>query len=497
MAIKQTGLNVLTSAGTTIAPVSNSFDLSVGDKVYVFTQGDSESPFPSTVVDSEDNTYTKIYTDFIEDESNWDLYECNVENADSTVTISATWGSSVTYRKIFVVVCESGDMASSSLAIAEPVLFANDYTDSHYTDYTQTPFTHNLCLSFFSTWGGVNPTVTANNGTLEEDYWNSSDTIKIGILSDEIAWSGSHAFSYSFSSSEGSYGVSFTFKYNDASPGVIPFGGLGTTLASESRSFVPNNYKYNDTLGSTYSPNGWVCSQSGPIHRLGAHIVSAPEGGNIQIALYKYNDGTSSYDLIANTDSISVVGANHTRFTGDVEAYVEEGGIYTYSVQADQGLIVIGRENIVGFRYGSIYEGNEVYGTWTDPLELPEDIEYGTAGVMTVWAEADEEDPEPEPSNAPTLTSQTGISLGTTTVTPQVTTDTPNGTAYFVVFLQSEDDPTSEQIAAGLNAENDPAISSGSKSVTEAGVIIFDPVTGLNPKTAYRIGYTHLGLKEE
>lgn len=94
---------------------------------------------------------------------------------------------------------------------------------------------------------------------------------------------------------------------------------------------------------------------------------------------------------------------------------------------------------------------------------------------------------------APSLSDETAVSIGTTTVTPRVTTDTGNGTCYYVVTLQSESEPTNTQVEAGTNAADEAPIASGSQVVSASGVITFSEVTGLTAGTPYRISYAHSG----
>lgn len=90
-------------------------------------------------------------------------------------------------------------------------------------------------------------------------------------------------------------------------------------------------------------------------------------------------------------------------------------------------------------------------------------------------------------TTAPTLTSPTGSSTGSTTATVGATTDEGNGTLYAVVTT-SATAPTKAQIKAGQNAAGTTANWSGSVAVSSTGAKTLN-ATGLTASTTY---YAHL-----
>ena len=97
------------------------------------------------------------------------------------------------------------------------------------------------------------------------------------------------------------------------------------------------------------------------------------------------------------------------------------------------------------------------------------------------------------PAAAPVLTSPVALSPGQTTVTPRVTTDTGNGTLYYVLYPGAQDDASAAQVVAGEDATGSAAISAGSASISETGTVTFSQVTGLTPSTSYKISFVHEG----
>jgi hypothetical protein len=141
-------------------------------------------------------------------------------------------------------------------------------------------------------------------------------------------------------------------------------------------------------------------------------------------------------------------------------------------------------------------------GNWTDTLITTTGTPFptGTTHNDTLYLFVTNDSGETNASGyaltayiAPTLTDETAVSIGTTTVTPRVTTDTGNGTCYYVVTPQAESAPTNTQVEAGTNAADGTPSAAGSQVVSSAGVITFSEVTGLSPGTAYRISYAHSG----
>jgi hypothetical protein len=99
-------------------------------------------------------------------------------------------------------------------------------------------------------------------------------------------------------------------------------------------------------------------------------------------------------------------------------------------------------------------------------------------------------------SSGPTITEGTFITPTTGGFTPRVTTDTAEGTMYYIVQPNAVVSPTNDEAGAilvrnGLDGDGDPALASGSQAVTEAGVVTFPAVTGLSSNTTYKLAFTH------
>lgn len=92
-------------------------------------------------------------------------------------------------------------------------------------------------------------------------------------------------------------------------------------------------------------------------------------------------------------------------------------------------------------------------------------------------------------TTAPTLTSASVTSVGTTTATGNVTTDEGNGTLYSVVST-SATAPSVAQIQAGQNASGAAAVWSGNQPVSSTGAKNFS-ITGLANSTSYYAFFQH------
>lgn len=73
------------------------------------------------------------------------------------------------------------------------------------------------------------------------------------------------------------------------------------------------------------------------------------------------------------------------------------------------------------------------------------------------------------------------------------TTDTGNGTAYYVVYATGATDPSAAQILAETDGDDVAAIASDSMVISGTGVQTFPAVTGLNVGTTYRASIVHYG----
>ena len=92
-------------------------------------------------------------------------------------------------------------------------------------------------------------------------------------------------------------------------------------------------------------------------------------------------------------------------------------------------------------------------------------------------------------TTAPTLTSPTSASTGTTTGQGTVTTDEGNGTMYAVVST-SATPPSVAQIQAGNDSSGSAAAWSGNQAIGSTGVKTFNS-TGLTASTAYYYHFQH------
>ena len=95
----------------------------------------------------------------------------------------------------------------------------------------------------------------------------------------------------------------------------------------------------------------------------------------------------------------------------------------------------------------------------------------------------------PADTTAPTLSSASVTSVGTTTATGNVTTDEGNGTLYAVVST-SATAPSAAQVQAGQAHTGATATWSGNQSVSSAGAKTFS-ITGLSNSTAYYFHAQH------
>jgi len=109
---------------------------------------------------------------------------------------------------------------------------------------------------------------------------------------------------------------------------------------------------------------------------------------------------------------------------------------------------------------------------------------FGTLGASNSFGLVSSGD-----STAPTLTSASVTSVGTTTGTGNVTTDEGNGTLYSVVST-SATAPSAAQIQAGQNHTGAAAVWAGNQAVSSTGAKTFS-ITGLTVSTAYYAHFQH------
>ena len=92
-------------------------------------------------------------------------------------------------------------------------------------------------------------------------------------------------------------------------------------------------------------------------------------------------------------------------------------------------------------------------------------------------------------TTAPTLSSASVTSVGTTTATGNVTTNEGNGTLYSIVST-SATAPSAAQIQAGQNHTGAAAVWSGNQAVSSTGAKTFS-ITGLTASTSYYAHFQH------
>lgn len=100
-------------------------------------------------------------------------------------------------------------------------------------------------------------------------------------------------------------------------------------------------------------------------------------------------------------------------------------------------------------------------------------------------------EPDTADVTAPTLSSPTAASTGSTTGSGSVSTDEGNGTLYFVVTTSSSA-PSAAQVQAGQDHTGSTAVDSGSQAVSGTGSqSITGGFSGLTASTAYYAHYQH------
>ena len=100
-----------------------------------------------------------------------------------------------------------------------------------------------------------------------------------------------------------------------------------------------------------------------------------------------------------------------------------------------------------------------------------------------------------EAAVSPVISSGEVINRTTDGFQLRFTTDTANGTAYYVVYPTTATDPDEDQIQDGDDGDDNPALRSGSQPVTDTGVHTFPAITGLSVGT-YRYAIVHFGNAE-
>lgn len=125
--------------------------------------------------------------------------------------------------------------------------------------------------------------------------------------------------------------------------------------------------------------------------------------------------------------------------------------------------------------------GVAISGITTDILGRPRDVSTPTIGAFEYISATDE--------TAPTLSSASGVTTGTTTASLSVSTNEGNGTLYCVVSTSSTA-PNVTQIQAGQTHTSAAAPYSANVSVSSTGVKNFS-ATGLTSGTTYYAHFQH------
>jgi hypothetical protein len=100
-------------------------------------------------------------------------------------------------------------------------------------------------------------------------------------------------------------------------------------------------------------------------------------------------------------------------------------------------------------------------------------------------------------TEGPVIESGTIVNPTTEGFQLRFTTDTDNGTAYYVLYPTTEDDPTDpEDIKNAEDIGGVAPIRDGSVAVTTTGEQTFPAITGLDPNTTYRAAVVHYGAPD-
>lgn len=182
----------------------------------------------------------------------------------------------------------------------------------------------------------------------------------------------------------------------------------------------------------------------------------APEvpGEGIEFDLLE-NVAFGPYNLVAvatDPEGDTMTGAQ----SPDDLAAVPPGIAYT------DGNMVVTEASLVADTYGNIYRVTDEWGDFG---------EYSIQFDVSEW-----------------LTNPIAVSIGSTSVTPRVTTPVGTGTLYFVV-VPDADSPSVAQIKLGQDSLGAAAIASGNQAVSGTGEQSFPRVTGLGSETAYEIWF--------
>ncbi len=210
---------------------------------------------------------------------------------------------------------------------------------------------------------------------------------------------------------------------------------------------------------------------------LGTRIGSSRTSATIQVTTPAYLDPTLL--LVGEQIGDAYVAGVYPDFQGNAVSeasvtYYVDGGVVlsTYVLQAG---------DTVGAAYVSLTAGSATYAYWAEPTDVT-DFSLSTADFTFVV---------PPGVGGPVLSSPVDTANGGTAATGSVSTDTGNGTLYWVVTT-SVTSPSSARVKAGQDHNGIAADDSGSQVVSGTGVQNLSPApSGLTSETTYYIHFMH------
>ncbi len=210
---------------------------------------------------------------------------------------------------------------------------------------------------------------------------------------------------------------------------------------------------------------------------LGTRIGSSRTSATIQVTTPAYLDPTLL--LVGEQIGDAYVAGVYPDFQGNAVSeasvtYYVDGGVVlsTYVLQAG---------DTVGAAYVSLTAGSATYAYWAEPTDVT-DFSLSTADFTFVV---------PPGVGGPVLSSPVDTANGGTAATGSVSTDTGNGTLYWVVTT-SVTSPSSAEVKAGQDHNGVAADDSGSQAVSGTGVQNLSPApSGLTSETTYYIHFMH------
>ena len=138
-------------------------------------------------------------------------------------------------------------------------------------------------------------------------------------------------------------------------------------------------------------------------------------------------------------------------------------------------------DTALSFRNFASFWDDEETDSLEDPVLTLSVSDQGAAAFFSIASASGD-------TTAPVLTSPTAGSVTSTSVTPSVTTDEANGTAYARVYANGAT-PTAAQVVSGTGVT--PVASASSVSVGSTGAISFAAITGLTAGTDYELFFAH------